>query len=662
MKIQRLVLRNFKGIKEFTLDANKSNTDVYGDNATGKTTLFDGFIWLLFDKDSQNKKDFQIKTLDAIGKPIHYLNHEVEGIFEIDGREVTLKKVYSEKWTKKRGSVTEEFSGHTTDYYIDGVPVKKNEYVDQVSRIAEENIFKLLTSPSYFNEQLHWQERRKTLLEICGDITDAEVMESNEKLKKLPEILKGRKLEDHRKVIAARRSEINKELEKIPVRIDEAQRSLPDIAGAENPEILSDEIKRLKAAVQEKQSEIVRIQNGGEIAEKQKTIRELEGELIQLRNQQRGQIDQEVNEKRKLLNKSREITFGLRSSISDYRKTIERNQTNINRVDAEIPKLRDEWKSIYDQTFEFHQDCNCPTCGQVLPESKLNDAREKALADFNFNKAEKLENITAIGKAKSEEMNKYKAENDEIESKVRDLETVLPEEEKIAVSIQESINALLKQAEESLNSPEITAKQKEIEGVKAEIESLKSNVIGSIETIKDEISELEAYLGEFESKKANVEQYERGQKRIDELKQQEKQLAKEFEKLEVELFLTEEFIRAKVAMLEEKINSRFKYARFKLFDEQINGGVVECCETIYQGVPYSSGLNNAARINVGLDIINTLSEYYGFSAPIFIDNKESVTKLIDTNGQAISLIVSEKDKELRVETLEAQTDLVKEAV
>ena len=652
MKISRLTLRNFKGIKEFVLNAMNGDANVYGDNATGKTTLFDAFIWLMFDKDSQNKKDFQIKTLDATGKPIHYLNHEVEGIFEIDGRGVTLRKVYSEKWTKKRGSATEEFSGHTTDYYIDGVPVKKNEYTDQVSKIAEENIFKLLTSPSYFNEQLHWQDRRKSLLEVCGDISDEDVIEANEKLRKLPEILKGRKLEDHRKVIAARRSEINKELEKIPVRIDEAQRSLPDVSGVEDLEKLSEEMKRLRTAVQDKQSEIVRVQNGGKIAEKQKLIRELEGELIQLRNQQRGQVDQEVNEKRYAHNKSTEVSFKLRVAIRDLKLEIEANQNKITRIQSELPKLREEWKSIDEKQFEFHQDCNCPTCGQALPETKLEDAREKALADFNFNKAEKLNKITATGKSKSDELKKYQAENDEIDNRMKDLEKVLTEEEQTAASIQELINKLIKQAEELLNSPAITAKQKEIETVKTEIETLRSDSLGSIETIRNEISELEVYIEEFEAKKANVEQYERGQNRIEELKQQEKLLAKEFGKLEEELFLTEEFVRAKVAMLEEKINSRFKYARFKLFDEQINGGVVECCEAIYQGVPYSSGLNNAARINIGLDIINTLSEYYGLSAPIFIDNRESVTKLIETKGQAISLIVSEKDKNLRVEVEE----------
>ncbi|MEW9125174.1 MAG: AAA family ATPase, partial [Thermotaleaceae bacterium] len=440
MKLQKLTLRNFKGIRNFVLDTAGGNVNIYGDNATGKTTVFDAFNWLLFDKDSQNKKDFEIKTFDQNGQVLHNLEHEVEGTFEVNGSELILRKVYSEKWTKKRGSVTQEFSGHTTDYYINGVPVKKNEYTDKVSAIVDENIFKLLTSPTYFNEQIHWQDRRKTLLEICGDISDAEVIDANEKLKKLPEILKGRKIEDHRKVIAARRTEINKELERIPVRIDEAQRSLPDITDLDAETILS-EIKRLKEAVQDKQSEILRVKNGGQVIDKQNHIRQLEGELLHLKNEIRGQIDLQLSEKRRQLNKSKETTFDLQSKISNCRKTIEKNKKAIQLISEEKDVLKKQWYEIDAKKFEYHDDCNCPTCGQTLPESKIEEAREKALAKFNQDKSAKLEKITAAGKAKASEIEQLKAENTELEEKFLSLGTQLNDEEKASESIlQVTIN------------------------------------------------------------------------------------------------------------------------------------------------------------------------------------------------------------------------------
>ena len=201
LKLISLTLKNFKGIRSFHLDARGENARVFGDNATGKTTLFDSFLWLLFDKDSQNKKDFSIKTLDGNGKEMHNLEHEVEGMFSLDGRTITLRKVFTEKWTRKRGSATSEFTGHETNYFIDGVPVKKKEYVDRVDQIVKEDIFKLLTSPSFFNEQVKWQDRRKILLEICGDISDMDVIASESKLSSLPGILNGRTIEEHRKEI-----------------------------------------------------------------------------------------------------------------------------------------------------------------------------------------------------------------------------------------------------------------------------------------------------------------------------------------------------------------------------------------------------------------------------------------------------------------------------
>lgn len=229
MKLLHLNLRNFKGIRDFSLESKGQDILIYGDNATGKTTLFDAFIWLLFDKDSQNKKDFNIKTLDEMGQVHHGLDHSVEGVFEINDVRIKLKKIYSENWKKPRGSAEKVFSGHTTDYFIDDVPAQKKEYDAYIDDLVDEKIFRLLTDPAYFNEQLNWQDRRKILLEVCGDIEDREVINSDDQLKSLPEILRNRTLEDHRKVIATKRKEINEELEKIPVRIEATFKFIPDL-------------------------------------------------------------------------------------------------------------------------------------------------------------------------------------------------------------------------------------------------------------------------------------------------------------------------------------------------------------------------------------------------------------------------------------------------
>jgi hypothetical protein len=205
-----------------------------------------------------------------------------------------------------------------------------------------------------------------------------------------------------------------------------------------------------------------------------------------------------------------------------------------------------------------------------------------------------------------------------------------------------------------MDNPSYSDKIAEKQKIETEIRELKEASEQSIQSIYGEVAELKMKRDQLQGELGKFIVADQSQKRIDELKAQERVLGAEFEKLEGELYLTEEFIRTKVNLLEERINSKFKYVTFQLFDQQINGGLTETCQTLFNGVPYDKGLNNAARINSGLDIINTLSEHYGFSAPIFVDNAEAVTKLIDTKSQVISLVVSEMDKALRVEQIESK--------
>src|SRR5690554_4334054 len=284
IRLQKLTLKYFKGVRKFELSLNGRSAAVYGDNATGKTTLYDAFLWLLFDKDSFNRANFGIKTLDEDGQAINGLEHIVEAVLDVDGKPLTLKKVYYEKWTKTRGSSEKVFSGHTTDYFVDEVPVKKKEYTDKIAEMGEENIFRLLTDPRFFNEQLHWQDRRKMLLEVCGDISDLDVITSDKKLAKLSGILGNRSIDDHKKVIAAKRKKINEQLEKIPVRIDEVQNSMPDIEGLDFGHI-HDQIEETRALQDIHRKTISRIESGGEMAEKQKQIALIDTELMRLRTE-----------------------------------------------------------------------------------------------------------------------------------------------------------------------------------------------------------------------------------------------------------------------------------------------------------------------------------------------------------------------------------------
>lgn len=647
MKLLRLTLRNFKGIKSFTLDTQGEDVNIFGDNATGKTTLFDAFVWLLFDKDSQNRKDFEIKTLDADRHVIHGLDHEVEAVLDLAGRQVTLRKVYKEKWAKKRGSATAEFTGHTTDYFIDGVPVKKAEYDTRIASICDETVFKLLTNPTYFNEQLHWQERRQILLEVCGDISDGDVIASDPALAKLPEILQGRRLEDHRKVIQVRRTEINRELEKVPVRIDEVQRGLPKIDDIV-PEVLADDIAKLRAERQAKGNERTRLEAGGEITEKQRRLAEIDSELLEIENKYRFLTNSAIQEAAQKLADAEDQRNAASRELWSLDAQIQDNRNQIERLEQQVKNLRERWYQYNNLTFEHKQDSTCPTCGQAIPEEQLAEAREKALAAFNAGKAERLEAISVEGKELRARINELEQAIDALLKERQKAETELASWEKEVAEVQRTINDLRNQSPDVTKDAAYQQKQAERAAVEREIAQLRESTADAVAAVAAEVERLDQAIRALEATVLRIDQHKCGKARIEELKAQERALAAEYERLEGELYLCEQFVRTKVNLLEDRINSRFKLARFKLFNILINGGVEECCETTYHGVPYGS-LNHGARLNVGIDICNTLAEHYGFAPPIFVDNAEAVTQLIPTRGQMIKLVVSGADKALRVE-------------
>ncbi|CAM4018821.1 ATP-binding protein [Mesobacillus zeae] len=647
IRLLNLSLRNFKGVKNIIIDASGESMKVYGDNATGKTTLFDGFLWLLFDKDSQNKKDFAIKTLSG-GQVIHNLEHSVEATFQVDGHKLTLKKVFSEKWTKKRGAVQAEFTGHTTDYYIDGVPSKKKEYDGLISELVDEDVFKLITSPSYFNEQVKWQDRRKVLLEICGDISDDEVITGNQSLVKLPDILAGRSIENHRKVIAARRSEINKEIDKIPVRISEINHNMPSLDRVDKESLVS-EISCINAEIDDKMTQISSIRNGKAIADKQTRIQQIEMDLLQIKRTHESGSKEHVYQLRARLQEEESNLKIIQRDIENLKQQKRYNDDNIKRIEAQLEQLRQDWHTVNDQEFTHTEACECPACGQGLPEEQVTDAKEKALSQFNLKKAKQLEEVKAKGKRGKEQKEHFLSENEKLAKEYEKLNGQVAAKQELAVKLETQLHQAESLVVDVTENSDYVSKLQEKQAIQTEISSLQQMAEQSIMDIQTEIISLKSKRDQLQSEVGKFAYAQQSEKRIEELETEQKYLAAEFEKLEEELYLTEEFIRSKVNMLEEKINSRFKYARFKLFEQQINGGLQEVCETLYQGVPYSSGLNNAAKINVGLDIINTLSEHFQFRAPIFVDNAEAVTQLIDTNSQVISLVVSEKDKVLRIE-------------
>ncbi len=448
--LQRLTLRNFKGFREFQLVANGQPVNVFGDNGTGKTTLFDAFTWLPFGKDSANRTDFEIKELDSAGKVRqHKLEHEVEGVLDINGKSKTFRRVFAEKWTKKRGSLTAAFEGHETSYFVDGVPVTKKEYDAAVTALLPEELFKLLTSPTYFNEQLKWQDRRKLLLEVCGDVTDAEVIHSNTELAPLEAILRERDIDDHKKVVAASMKRINQEINDIPIRISEAQRSMPDVSEI-SEDMLKEDIVTLRERLTGKEQELVRVQSGGQAAELQHRLREIEGEQLQIKNVlQTAALDSVAQQRAHVDNLLRDLD-NVRRSMDDRHYKIKINEQRIAGLDQERAQLRAEFSAASTDGFAHSADDNCPACGQLLPEECRQEAHDMALADFNRRKAERLEGIQRRGRAARDESERL---DDEVTRMREEFRQLAGQQEQLQVRI-DMANAELDRLRQGVQNPD----------------------------------------------------------------------------------------------------------------------------------------------------------------------------------------------------------------
>lgn len=632
MKIIELKLRNFKGIKDLTIKPDGKNINIYGNNGSGKTTCMDAYLWLLFDKDSSDRKDFEVKTIDADGGVIHNLEHEVTATLEVNGALVTLKKMLKEKWTRKRGTETQEFTGHETTLWIDELPVKKSEYDAKIESIMPESLFKLLSNPSYFNEQLKWTDRRKALFDAFVK-NDVDLFALDPKLEEIREDVEKAGAENVKKITADKKRLLNNELEQIPSRVDEVTRGIPDLEGITEAVAERDALLLEKADIEKQitaQEEKKRDADKAITAYNNKKI-----ELERLKNKIVEEATKEYSEAKEKGTKLYYEIQGEKKSIELLTKQIAEGSETIEKLKTEKEGLIKEWKTINAKTFETPDIDNfkCTTCGQPLPEDDIANKIDEMKANFARNKKNRLDAISKQG----EDNNKKSAEEKEA---LIQREAMINEHEKSIQAKTEEMDKYKKIHEEGQNKQVDYENHSEYIKLAAELELMLQNTFddSDLVTLKKAKDTINAQITEQEKKITKKDVADAAEKRIQQLRDRQKELSQEIANLEKKEFLIEEYIKLKSRTVESTINSQFKTVRFKLFDTQINGGVNEICVATVNNVPYPD-LNNAGKIQAGLDIIQAFSNVHSLEAPIFIDNSESVIKIPETAAQQIRLYV-----------------------
>lgn len=643
MELVSLKLENFKGQECLEFQFDGRNASIYGENATGKSTVYDSLTWLLFGKDSLGKKDFDIKPLTEDNSVRdHAAITSVEAVLRVDGQERKLKRTYYEVWSTKRGSAEASFDGHSSDYFVDDVPCKKNEFSRRVGEIIEENAFRLLTSITYFSAELPWQERRAALFDVAAVTADEEILASDARFAPLSAAMQGLALDDFRKKLTAQRKGLNKDRTAIPTRLDECKKTITelsriDFAALERQKV---ETQSMRAAAQR---ELDQAEHDGGRTELQNQLVSIRNDLARLDNENAAhrlaqQQAQGVDEAAHLW----QSLNAIRSQESRRQNDLKYLHGRRESLESDIASFRIEWDNIDRERF---QGDTCPTCGQSFPQAKLDERK----ADFERKKdSRKAKAVAAANRSKDSLKN--------VQEEIAKLEQETAESQKQ----MEELSSRLRQLE-SVPKAEITdmdgyAFQKA--GLEAQAAELQEKLDGldkqsaaRRKTLRDALADADRELDRLSGELAQKLFLERANRRMEELRAQAAAASDELNRLDGMLYLCDEFMRYKAKFIEESINRRFSLVRFRLVREQINGGLEDCCDVMVKGVPYASSLNNGAKVNAGIDIINTLSRHYNAQVPLFLDNAESVTQkqIVKPDTQFIRLVVSENDEELRCE-------------
>lgn len=647
LKLKKLSISNFAGITNENFELDGIDARIYGENGTGKTSTATALQWLLFDKGLDGStKSFNPVPVNSNKEEFYELIPTVTAEFMLGDKELTIRKESHPKYTTNQKTNRKEYSrSRTKKQYINDESLKVKDFKAKIAEIIDEDVFKLVTNIYAFN-QLDWKDRRKLLFDIADPIDDSDVIKTNSDFKDLQSILGEHDIDTKKKIIEDKIKQINKDITDIPVRINQTENNKQEV-----PDYKNERYTTVKQEIEQLGNKRLEIQNGGAEVELRNQLADKQAELKRIEENNELDNNNKIHALTNEFNVEEGTISNLKTKIKNNKQQIEHEEKRRKALLDKHKNLKSDLEKAKNHKFEHKDENVCSCCGQSLPPDQVEAAREKAEKKFNQEKSKELEVIQASiddvisdGKTIKPIIEKLESENNDIQIKINEADDK-------AKRIQNKINKLKSDNVDVTQTEEYKNVLNEINEINAKRKNIRA-------TIDDDLTQIDKQIDEFNQEKSEIESaisIENSNKHLDEtikeLRQLEDKLLDEKEEHAQSLYVLKEFTRTKINMLTENINNKFKIAEFKLFNQFKNGDLEETCVTTVDGVEFDGGLNNAARINVGLDIINTLSDHYNIIAPIFIDNAESIIEIIDTKAQQIQLVVSEQDKKLRMETI-----------
>ncbi|WP_438321348.1 AAA family ATPase [Staphylococcus pseudintermedius] len=644
LRLNKLTIENFAGIKEQIFEFDGHNSKIYGANGSGKTTTATALQWLLFDKGLDGStKSFNPVPVDINNHELYELIPTVEAEFTIDNHTLILRKESRPKYTTNQKTNRKEYSrSRTKRQFINEEPVKISDYKSRIKDVIDEDVFKLITNPAAFNN-LDWKKRREILFEIADPINNEDIINSNDELKGLSDLLNDHDIETKKKIVSDKIKQINKEIQDIPTRINQESKGLQEV------EPLSDsELKQIESEIEALKQQRIEVKNGSKFIELKNKLIDKEAELSRLKSNHNFEIDNKIHALTNEFNAEQSTVLNYTSKIRVHNREIEHEEKRRKALLSDYKMIETNFKELQDKQFEYTATNLCETCGQKLPADQIESVKQKALEKFNKEKSADLEVLTNKKDEMLNEGKKIKPVIEKIQTEIDKYQKYVEDASKKSEKIKTQIDEFKEKQTDVTETEAYRAIVSEIEEIKQEQQNIQESIASTVLMIDEQIHDLYLKKSKFDERLIIIESNKRSEQRIKELRSKEDNLLDEKEEYACQLYQLNLFTTTKINMLTDNINKKFDMAEFKLFNQLVNGELEETCITLVDGVEYSGGLNNAARINVGLDIINSLCRHYNVTAPIFIDNAESVTDIIKTDAQQIQLIVSENSELLVV--------------